>query len=117
MNLDINARADGIAVITWSEPTSLDASNVPELRERIGAVERDHSRIVLDMNQVDFIDSSIMGELVRLLRRARAAGGDLKLTRLTPEIETILEVTRLQRVFRIHPSVAAAIEDFNLAVT
>ena len=43
------------------------------------------------------------------------AGGDVKLAGLTPDIETIFEITRLHRVFSIHPSVDAALDDFRTA--
>ncbi len=117
MNLVIDERPDGIAVISWTEPSVLDASNVSELRERVAQVEQHYARLVFDMSQVEFIDSSVIGALVGFLRKARAMGGDVKLAEVTPDIETILELTRLQRVFRIHPSVEAAIRDFDVAVT
>ncbi len=112
MNLVVDERANGIAVLSWAEPTVLDASNADELRQRLSAVERAHSRLVFDMSRVEFLDSSIIGALVGLLRRARAAGGDVKLAALHPDIEMIFELTRLQRVFRILPSIEEAVQDF-----
>ncbi len=112
MNLVVDERPDGIVVLGWAEPTVLDASNADELRQRVNAVEREHSRLVIDMSQVELVDSSIIGALVGLLRRARTAGGDVKLAALHPDVEMIFELTRLQRVFRILPSVEEAVEDF-----
>lgn len=112
MNLVVDQQPDGIVVIGWSEPVDLDASNVEEFRRRVHEIERDQNRIVIDMTQVEFIDSSSIGALVGFLRRARAAGGDVKLAGLSPDIETIFELTRLQRVFRIHPELSAALKDF-----
>ena len=60
---------------------------------------------------------SIIGALVGFLRRTRAAGGDVKLAGLTPDIETIFEVTRLHRVFSIHPTVSAALDDFGTDIS
>jgi anti-sigma B factor antagonist len=115
MNLVVDTRPGGIAVLSWTEPTVLDASNADELRQRVGAVERNHSRLVLDLSQVQFVDSSTIGALVGLLRRARAAGGDVKLAALHPDIEMIFEITRMQRVFRILPTVDEAVQDFDTA--
>jgi anti-sigma B factor antagonist len=112
MNLVVDERPGGIVVLGWAEPTVLDASNADELRQSVSTVEREHSRLVFDMGQVEFVDSSIIGALVGLLRRARAAGGDVKLAGLHPDVEMIFELTRLQRVFRILPSVEEAVEDF-----
>jgi len=112
MNLVIDERPDGVAVISWADQVVLDASNADELRTRVQQVERTHNRLVFDMSRVEFVDSSIIGALVGFLRRLRGAGGDVKLAALTPDIETIFELTRLQRVFRILPTVEAAVQDF-----
>jgi anti-sigma B factor antagonist len=112
MNLRVDERPDGIVSVAWGTPTVMDAACADELRTIFSEVEQKSSRVVLDMSQVEFIDSSIIGALVGLLRRVRAAGGDVKLAAVTPEVEMIFEVTRLHRVFRILPSVAGAIEDF-----
>ncbi len=115
MNLAVDERAGEVAVIGWTEPSVLDASNVMQLRERVGEVERDRSRIVFDMSQVEFIDSSAIGALVGFMRKARADGGDVKLAGLSPDIETIFELTRLQKVFAIHTSVDEAVQDFEVS--
>jgi anti-sigma B factor antagonist len=112
MNLVVDERPGGIAVASWAEASTLDASNVVELRQRVGEIERDHSRIVFDMSRVEFLDSSVIGALVGFMRKARAAGGDVKLAGLTPDIETIFELTRLQKVFQIHDSVDGAVREF-----
>src|SRR5437763_15215679 len=117
MNLLIDERPDGIAVVAWGERSALDASKAEELRQRVGEVQARCPRLIFDMSQVEFVDSSIIGALVGFLRRTRAAGGDTKLVAMTPDVETIFEVTRLQRVFSVHPSVSAAIEDFGTAVS
>jgi anti-sigma B factor antagonist len=115
VNLVVEDAEGGAVVIRWSEPAVLDAANADELREQVADVQARSPRIVFDMGQVEFIDSAIIGALVGFLRRARASGGDVKLAGLTPDIETIFEVTRLNRVFSIHPSVDAALDDFRTA--
>ncbi len=112
MNLVADERPGGIAVVRWTEASTLDASTVVELRQRVEEIERDHSRMVFDMSRVEFIDSSVIGALVGFMRTARAAGGDVKLAALTPDIETIFELTRLQKVFQIHDSVDGAVREF-----
>ncbi len=112
MKIIVEERPEGIEILSWAAPTVMDAAQADELRTTFAELERKGSRILLDMSQVEFIDSSIIGALVGLLRRVRAAGGDVKLAGLTPEVEMIFEITRLHRVFRILPSVAAAIEEF-----
>lgn len=116
MNLNVEEHPSGTIIISWTGPTVLDAANAEELRQQVGEVQARCPRIVFDLGQVEFIDSSIIGALVGFLRRTRAAGGDVKLAGLTPDIETIFEVTRLHRVFSIHPTVGAALADFGTPV-
>ncbi len=112
MNLLADERPGGIAVVSWAEASALDASNVTELRQRVEEIGRDHPRMVFDMSRVEFIDSSVIGALVGFMREARAGGGDVKLATLTPDIETIFELTRLHKVFQIHDSVDEAVRSF-----
>lgn len=115
MDLVIDDRPENVTVVGWAEPTALDASLAGELRDGLRQVEAKTARLVLDMSQVIFVDSSIIGALVGLFRRTRSAGGDLKLAALTPDVETIFELTRLQNVFRILQSVDAAVAEFGPA--
>ena len=117
MSLQIMTRPDGIAVLEWTELVALDASNAAELRTQVGEVLAISSQLIFDMARVDFVDSSIIGALVGFLRRAQTGGGDVKLVGLTPNVETIFEVTRLQRVFSIHATVPAAVEEFGTTVS
>lgn len=115
MDLLVDERPGGVAVVGWNGPVSIDASNAGELRERAGGVGAAHPRMVLDMGLVGFVDSSGVGALVGLMKSARERGGDLKLTGLSPDLRTILELTRLDRVFEIHPSADAAVRSFEEA--
>ena len=57
--------------------------------------------VVVDLADVEFLDSSALGMLVKALKRARAAGGDLALTRPQPRVWKVFEVTRLDEVFAV----------------
>lgn len=65
--------------------------------------------IVLQLDQVEFIDSSGLGALVRLMQAARAKGGDLKLSGVPPAIRKTLAVTNLLSQFETYDSVEEAI--------
>jgi len=69
-------------------------------------------RIVLDMEKINFINSSGLGALISALRDIRLAGGRLVLCRLAPYIEEIFAITGLTRVFDCYPSVPEALESF-----
>jgi anti-sigma B factor antagonist len=72
------------------------------------AIARTSRAIVINLQAVDFIDSSAMATLVRAMKRARERGGDLYLCSLQPSVRIIFELTRLDKAFTIFPSEAAA---------
>ncbi|KSU60682.1 anti-sigma factor antagonist [Gordonia sp. JH63] len=77
----------------------------PRLRDQLHElVGSGSARIVVDLSGTDFIDSSGLGALVSGLKVARQAGGDLRIAAPTPQVVTVLELTNLNRVLRVHPS-------------
>jgi anti-anti-sigma factor len=66
------------------------------------------SRIVVDLGQVTFIDSSGLGALISGLKATRQAGGDLRLADVPEQVMTVLRLTNLDRVLRVHPTVVDA---------
>ena len=77
------------------------------------SIEQDVVKIVVDMQQVNWMNSSGLGMLVSGLTTARSSGGDLKLANLSPRVRRPLEITRLENVFEIYESVDDAIRSFS----
>jgi anti-sigma B factor antagonist len=75
-------------------------------------VESGRSRIVVDLAEVTFIDSSGLGALIAGLKATRQAGGDLRLAEVPEQVMTVLRLTNLDRVLRAHPTVADASHDW-----
>ena len=69
-------------------------------------------KILLNMGNVNYIDSSGVGELVRAYASAGTQGGQLKLLGLTRKIHDLLMVTKLLTVFEAHENEKQAIESF-----
>ena len=70
------------------------------------------NRIVVDLTETTFVDSSGLGALIAGLKAARAAGGDLRISDVPEQVMTVLRLTNLDRVLRAHPSVADASRDW-----
>jgi len=70
------------------------------------------TRIVVDLGQVSFIDSSGLGALIAGLKATRQAGGDLRIADVPEQVLTVLRLTNLDRVLRAHPTVADASHDW-----
>jgi anti-sigma B factor antagonist len=67
--------------------------------------------VVVDLGEVDFLDSSGLGSLVGGLRATRAAGGDLRIARVGAQARTVLELTTMDRVLTPHATVEDALGD------
>lgn len=88
----------------------VDVATVPRLREQlIELVSRGENHLVLDLDAVDFLDSTGLGVLIGALKRVRTADGDLSLVCTHARILKVLEITGLTRVFTVHSTVEAAV--------
>ncbi|HKG65297.1 MAG TPA: STAS domain-containing protein [Solirubrobacteraceae bacterium] len=80
----------------------LDAATASQLRECLVEVIDEGTRIVIDMEALDFLDSAGLGILVGGLKRARTYGGELELVCSSSAVLKPIEITGLDRVFTIH---------------
>jgi anti-sigma B factor antagonist len=69
-------------------------------------------KILLNLADVNYIDSSGIGELVTAFTTARNHGGELKLLHLTKKVHDLLQITRLYTVFDVHNDEVAAAASF-----
>ena len=109
MELDLpRVMHDGWTVVT---PTGeIDVATAPRLREQLLALVTDGTvHLVIDLEGVDFIDSTGLGVLVGALRRARSADGDLRLVCTNSRILKVFDITGLHAVFVVGATVEAAI--------
>jgi anti-sigma B factor antagonist len=70
-------------------------------------------KIILNLEKVDYIDSSGVGELVSAYTTVRNSGGELKLMNLTKKVHDILNVTKLYTVFDIKDDEFTAVKSFD----
>jgi anti-sigma B factor antagonist len=74
--------------------------------------DQGNHRIVLNLVEVNYIDSSGLGELVKTHTTIRNKGGEVKLANLNKRVHDLLHMTRLAAVFDIHQDEASAIQSF-----
>ena len=87
----------------------VDLFTAPKLRDHIvGLVEEDERRIIVNLEDVDFMDSTGLGVLVGALKRLKEKEGHLALVCAQGSVLRVLTVTGLNKVFAIHESVAEA---------
>jgi anti-sigma B factor antagonist len=88
----------------------IDVYTAPALREQLSdLVARGKYHLVVDMEAVDFLDSTGLGVLVGGLKRVRAHDGSLELVCTQERILKVFRITGLTKVFPIHASVQAAL--------
>jgi anti-sigma B factor antagonist len=75
-------------------------------------VSAGRDRLVIDLSEVVFIDSSGLGALIAGLKATRQSGGDLRIAHAPEQVMTVLRLTNLDRVLRSHPTVADASHDW-----
>ena len=79
------------------------------LREMVGKAQK---KILLNLGDVSYIDSSGIGELVSGFTTVTNQGGQLKLLNLTKRVKDLLQITKLYTVFDVHDDEAAAVRSF-----
>lgn len=89
----------------------LDVMTAPALRDEISRVaEAGAHEIVVDLLKVPFVDSVGLGVLVDASKRAQSRGGVLRVVCDDRRIARIIEITGLDRVLRVHPTLRGALE-------
>src|SRR5437879_2459421 len=83
----------------------LDLVTAGDLRRAVDALVDDgHARLVIDLEGVSFVDSSGIGALIAGLKRARGAGGELRIAAAGEPVLTVLKLTTIDRVLRPYVS-------------
>jgi anti-sigma B factor antagonist len=89
----------------------IDVYTAPKLREQlVDLVNAGRYHLVVDMEKVEFLDSTGLGVLVGGLKRVRAHDGSLRLVCTQERILKIFRITGLTKVFPIHETVAEAVD-------
>jgi len=107
-----NRQVDGVAIVDMSGRITLGEGSVvlrDTIRDLIG---KGSKKILLNLGDVTYIDSSGIGELVSAFTAVRREGGELKLLNLTKKVHDLLQITKLYTVFDIKDDETTAIKSF-----
>ena len=100
---------DGTRVVSVGE-SRIDAAGAIQFKDSMkDMTEEGPARVVLDLSAVDFLDSSGLGAVVAAMKQA-GPSKKLELAGLTPTVQKVFKLTRMDGVFVIHSSVEAALE-------
>jgi anti-sigma B factor antagonist len=108
-------RTDGVTIVDLPGRIAIGEGTL-KLREVVkGLLDEGRKQILLKLSQVNFVDSTGIGELVRSFTTVRNSGGQMELTNPSQRVQDLLEVTYLNRVFDIYKDEASAVRAFGVA--
>ncbi len=100
---------NGVAIVTVTD-SRIDASVAIQFKDAMRKTTNDGpDRMVLDMSQVKFVDSSGLGAIVAAMKHM-GTGRKLDLAGLTPDVDKVFRLTRMDSVFKIYSSVDDAVD-------
>jgi anti-sigma B factor antagonist len=109
MDLDLESTRRGAASVLTLRG-EIDVYTAPRLRQAIvDLVNGGATRVVVDMEKVDFLDSTGLGVLVEGLKRARSKESDLSIVATQDKILKIFDITGLNKAFNIHRTLDEAV--------
>ncbi len=113
MSLKFKTRqVDGVSIMDLSGRVTLGEGSVT-LRDAVRDIlGKGSKKILLNLGEVDYIDSSGLGELVSAYTAVKNQGGEMKLLNLTKKVKDLLQITKLYTVFDVMDDEAAAVASF-----
>jgi anti-sigma B factor antagonist len=113
VSLKLSTRqVDGITILDLSGRITLGEGSV-QLRDAVrDLLSKGSKQILLNLGDVNYIDSSGIGELVSAYTTVRNQGGELKLLNLTKKVHDLLQITKLYTVFDVKDDEATAIASY-----
>jgi anti-sigma B factor antagonist len=103
-----------VTCIYFIDSAILDESNIHQLGEELFrlASEKPEIKMLLNFEKVDYLSSAVLGKLVALHKKMVKAKGGLKFCCIRDSILEVFKVTKLDKIFDIHPNEIQAIESF-----
>jgi anti-sigma B factor antagonist len=99
---------EGVPVVVLSG--DLDIATAPKVRDTVVKLATaGHLLAVIDLREVEFLDSTGLGVLVGCLKRFRTLGGDLRLVVTSDRVRKVFEITGLDRAFTLHEGLDEAV--------
>lgn len=109
--MNLLAEARGNVLVVHAMDDRIDAASAIQFKDRMREILQDSSpRIMLNLERVAFLDSSGLGAVVAVMKLLGPAR-KLELAGLTPTVEKVFRLTRMDSVFTIHPAVPDALRN------
>jgi len=91
----------------------IDINSSPDVKKSFDeALGKDNEKVVINLKDVNYVDSSGLATLVEILKNLRGKGGKLKLTNLSDKVRGLFEITKLDKLFDIKDEEEEAVNSF-----
>ncbi|MCP4346970.1 MAG: STAS domain-containing protein [Desulfobacterales bacterium] len=107
--MEFNTEKIGDITVVTPLANDIDVSNADDFKTGIFPILEGNSKIIFDMNQVEFLDSSGCGALLSCLRQMNKSGGSLRLCSVQKAVRTLLEIVRMHQIIQIFNTVEEAV--------
>jgi anti-sigma B factor antagonist len=110
-------RIGDVVVVDVSGKITLGDGSDQALKDKMRSlVQQGHTKLLLNLGEVSYVDSAGLGELVQSYATVTKSGGALKLLNVTKRIKDLLSITKLLSVFETFDSEAEAVSSFSATV-
>ncbi|RPH95645.1 anti-sigma factor antagonist [candidate division KSB1 bacterium] len=108
-----SARTEGDVMVVSLQGKIISSQDTADLHGEIRkAIENSIHKVVLDMAGMDWMNSTGLGAIVAVSGRLKNADGTLKLAAMNETVSNLFQLNKLNLIFEIHPTVAAAVASF-----
>src|SRR5258708_2447796 len=104
---------DGITIVQL--PDRITSSNNRAFEKDLAPLLTPHTKLVFDLTQLSYLDSSGLGSIMNSLKKLRTDGGDARLCGLSKQMRTLFELVRMHHIFEIFNTRTEAIDSYKRA--
>ena len=110
--MEISLEQVGDVMVALAHTTYLDASNAEEFKHDLGPMLDENDRVLLDLGEIQFMDSTGLGAILACLRRTGARNGTIKLFGVLPTVRPVFQMSRMSRIVDILETREDGLESF-----
>ena len=112
--LRVQQEEGGVVRIGFQDRNILDEANIQQIGDEITQLveQSANPRVLICFENVEHLSSAALGALITVNNKIRQKGGQLRLSNIDDQIREVFEITKLDKLFQIHPDVERALASF-----
>src|SRR5262245_42479406 len=108
--MNATVERSGVVALLTVQDHFLGTSNSAEFKRQVAGLLESSARVVIDLSQVELVDSAGCGAVLTCLHLASQVGGNLQVCGMTVRVRETFALFRMDRILELHPSRAAALQ-------